>query len=450
MKYLGTSKPQTIEGDESTDVRFSGPRIGGMITYLCLVVGLSFGGFLTWGFAARLDSAAYGVGRIVVESKRKTIQHLEGGIISKILVREGQVVSRGETLVILDDTQAKANLGVVQGQLYALVARRARLLAELEGAADIEFPPDLRVGASDPEIEEVLINQTDLFKARREAHANQVSLLENRVKELDEEISALGAQAKAAREQMALIAQEISAVEELLAKGLETKPRLLALQRASSELRGRKGEMEGRIAQARQTIGSTKLELIDLQNKRRTEIVDDLDSTQIQIADLSDRVTAARDILTRKDVVAPEDGVVVSLNVSTEGGVITPGQALMDIVPTQDQLIIEARLRPDHITMVHPGLVAQVQLPGFSRRRVPMLPGKVIHVSADQILDEQGLPYFAVKVALAAEAKSMLPDFVELVPGMPANVLIALGERQAIDYILSPLMDAAALSMREL
>ncbi|MAJ63855.1 MAG: hypothetical protein CL558_12365 [Alphaproteobacteria bacterium] len=426
-----------------------GPRLGGVFLYLGLVILLSFGGFLTWGFAARLDSAAYGSGSIVVESQRKTIQHLEGGIISKLLVRDGQLVHAGQPLIILDDTQARASLGVVEGQLHALQARRARLLAEIDGADEIEFPPALLLARSDPDVEEALINQTDLFTARRDAYENQISLLQNRIAELNEQISALQSQSRAATEQLGLIAEEINAVETLLAKGLETRPRLLALQRRASELRGRRGELEGNIAEIRQTIGTTQLELVDLENQRRTEIVDQLDRTQTEIADLSDRATAARDVLQRREIVAPEDGVVVDMQVSTTGGVIRPGEPLMDLVPQEDRLIIEARIPPERINAVHPGLQAQVQLPSFSRRRVPMLHGEVLQVSADQLVDPAGVPYFAVKVALTDHAMDSLPDYVELVPGMPANVLIALGERQAIDYILSPIMDAATFAMRE-
>tara|TARA_B100001123_G_scaffold405491_1_gene495909 strand:- start:5911 stop:7269 length:1359 start_codon:yes stop_codon:yes gene_type:complete len=426
-----------------------GPRLGGVFLYLGLVVLFSFGGFLTWGFAARLDSAAYGAGTIVVESQRKTIQHLEGGIISELRVRDGQLVHAGEVLIVLDDTQAKSGLGIVEGQLNALQARRARLLAEIEGADEIEFPAALLLKRDDPDVEEVLINQTDLFTARRDAYENQISLLQSKTAELNEQISALQSQSRAATEQLGLIAEEINAVQTLLAKGLETRPRLLALQRRSSELRGRRGELEGLIAQARQSIGSTQLELVDLENKRRTEIVDQLDRVQIEIADLTDRATAARDVLRRREIIAPEDGIVVDMKVSTTGGVISPGEPLMDLVPQEDKLIIEARIAPERINAVHPGLAAQVQLPSFSRRRVPMLHGEVLQVSADQLVDPAGIPYFAVKVALTDHALESLPDFVELVPGMPANVLIALGERQAIDYILSPIMDAATFAMRE-
>lgn len=449
--YLPSGGYQAIDvhDDDQPDARLSGPDLGGVMRYLLLVIGISFGGFLVWGFSANLDSAAYGSGKIVVESHRKTIQHLEGGIIKTILVKEGDKVRKGQVLLELDGTQAQANLDIVQGQLYALQARRARLLAELENASDIDFPAALRLAAENPEVEEVLVNQTDLFTARRDAHLNQVSLLQNQVEELNDEISALSAQAKSASEQLVLIAQEISGVKELLDKGLETKPRLLALQRAASELRGRRGEMEGRISQSRQTIGTTQLKLVDLENQRRKDIVDQLDDTQNAIADLSDRVTAARDVVNRRDIVAPEDGVVVNLKVSTPGGVIAPGEPLMDLVPQQDELIIDARLRPDQITMVHEGLPAKVQLLAYSRRRVPMLPARVIHVSADQLVDPQGTPYFEVKVELTDEAEKLMPDFVELVPGMPANVLIALGERKAIDYLLSPLETAAALAMRE-
>ncbi|MEO0393325.1 MAG: HlyD family type I secretion periplasmic adaptor subunit [Pseudomonadota bacterium] len=427
----------------------SGPELHRIFVYLALVIGLSFGGFVTWGFAARLDSAAYGVGSVAVESSRKTIQHLEGGIVQAILVREGQAVEAGQPLIVLDDTQAKASLGVVESQLYAFQARRARLLAELEGLDAIEFPPSLLLARDDPDVEEVLINQSDLFTARREAHANQVFLLQNRVAELDEQIAAYDAQASAASEQLGLIRQEIAAVEELLAKGLETKPRLLALQRASAELRGRRGELQALVAQSRQTIGTTELELADLENQRRTNIVDDLDEAQNRIADLTDRATAARDVLARSSVLAPEAGLIVDLQVSTTGGVVRPGEPLMDIVPLEDRLIIEAKIPPRSVNAVHPGLAAQVQLPSFSRRQVPMLAGEVLHVSADQLIDNAGNPYFAVDVALTDEALASLPDSVALVPGMPANVLIALGERQAIDYLLSPIMDAATFAMRE-
>ncbi|MBV6632843.1 MAG: HlyD family type I secretion periplasmic adaptor subunit [Alphaproteobacteria bacterium] len=450
MTKLGYLSGPTIEVEEEAPApQQSKPGLGGVFFYLTLVIAISFGGFMTWGFAARLDSAAYATGVIAVESKRKTIQHLEGGIIREIAVREGQLVKGGDVLIVLDDTQTRVNLDVIEGQLYVMQARRARLIAELEDAELINFPETLLSARGDPDVEEALINQTDLFTARRDAYRTQISLLNSKVVELEEQIGAFRAQSSAAVEQLRLIGEEIEAVSVLLEKGLETKPRLLALQRAASQLRGQRGELEGRIAQSRESIGATQLEIIDLENQRRTDIVNDLDGVQTSIADLTDRATAARDVLSRGVILAPEDGIVTDLQVTTTGGVVTPGQELLDLVPREDRLVIDARLNPDRINSVHPGLQAQVQLPSFSRRRVPLLPAQVTHVSADQLQDPQGNPYFAVKVELTEDFHAALPEFVELVPGMPANVLIALGERQAIDYILSPIMDAASLAMRE-
>lgn len=426
------------------------PRLRGLTR---AVIGLGvgvFGGFLLWANYAVIESAAQAPGVVVVESHRKTIQSLNGGIVKKLLVRDGDVVKANQVVIELDETQARAAFAIVQQQYAFAQAQLARLRAELEGAAEISFPPELLKAAStSAEIKAVIAHQRVQFDARRTAYEGQKAVLNQQIAELQETIKSSRSVKTAAEEQLKYINEEIDSVEKLLEKGLERKPRLLALQRAASDLKGKAGEQAGVMATATETIQSTRLKIADLGNQRRSEITTQMEQTQQSLTDAAEKVTAASDVLNRQQITAPLAGKVVALNVFTVGGVIRPGDPIMDIVPEDDSLIIDSRVSMNDIDTVRPGLPAEVMLMSYKRRQTPTVPGQVVNVSADLLTDQRtGNGYYSARIVLEAKELASLHD-VELYPGMPVQAMILTGSRTALDYIIGPLFDSFHTAFRE-
>lgn len=426
-----------------------GPRLRAPAIFALAVVLVAFGGFGGWAAVARLDSAAVAPGAVRVESHRKTVQHVDGGIVKRLLVREGDAVKAGGVLLELDDTQPRAALAIVRQQYALGLARQARLQAELAGRPDVAFPPELVKSAADPEVAVILATQRKQFQSRREADKGQVAIFERRIGELQQEIVARTAAVNSAVRQLALIEEEIAGVQTLIDKGLERKPRLLALQRAAADLAGRRSEETANIARARQSIAALQAQIADLANQRRSEVSNDIEATQKDLADLAERRVAALDLLKRMTVLAPQDGVVVALQVFTPGAVIRPGEPIMDIVPREDGLVVDARVSPGDIDTVRPGLPAQVRLLAYKQRRVPPVSARVEDVSADLLVDPRtGESYYSARIRLdAAELRAL--QGVDLYPGMPVEAFIVTGERTALAYLISPLADGLRRAFRE-
>lgn len=421
-----------------------GPLIAGAIT-----IGVFLGTFLIWGFLASLDSAAIAPGTIIVDSHRKTIQHLEGGILREILVQEGQKVKAGQVLVRLDTALAGAASMQLRNQRWANQAKIARLRAELTDAPSLVMPRELTANMADPTVASQVLTQQNLFLARKQAFESQASVVERRIRQSQEEIAAMRAQQVASAERLKYFEEEAVAIRELVEKGYERKPRLLALQRSIAEMRGKIGELDATMARTRQAIAGAEFELETLKSQRVSDINRELQDAQAADTDLADRLKAADDVLQRKDVVAPQDGQVVDLKFFTPGGVVAPGAPIMDIVPQDDDLIVEARVSPMDIDVVRAGLPAEVRLTAFRQRIVPLVDGEVIYVSADKLQDQRtGEPYFSARVRLKKESLAAAGK-LEPYPGMPAEVYIVTGKRRAIDYFLSPIVDSTRRSFRE-
>lgn len=414
-----------------------------MLVGVAVVVALLLG-FGLWGAAAPLSSAALAPGVVAVDSKRKTVQHLEGGIVSRILVQEGERVAAGQALVRLDTTQAEASRNVASGQLRSERALEVRLTAERDGGGEIAFPADLPESGDD-----VLDAQRRIFAARAAALAGQRQILTERVGQLDSQIEGLRAQEVAALDQRRLIEDEVADVGSLVEQGLELMPRLRSLERTRAELDGRIGQFRAEIARAGQAIGETRLEMIDLDNQRAAEVVSELRDVQRTIADLREQVRAAEDVLSRRDVVAPVDGSIVNLATVTPGGVVAPGDALMEIVPADDQLTVSARLRPTDIDSVHAGLPAEVRLTAFKAWSTPTLRGEVTYVSADVLTDQNtGETYYDLRVEIDRAEVERVPD-VALYPGMPVQTTVVVGERPFLEYLIQPILDSFSRAFRE-
>jgi epimerase transport system membrane fusion protein len=403
------------------------------------LIGVFLVGFLIWAAIAPLDSAAIALGRVSVEGNRKTVSRLEGGIVKEILVREGDEVKAGQKLVRIDDTKARATLEIVRGRELASAAQEARLIAERDDLKEISFPDNLRAAAGDVAVQEMMNSQLNLFRARRDSFEQQTGILNKSIAQRKEEIAGLQGQIRSGAEQIQLLEEQLEDLEELYEKGLARKSQIFDLRRRKAEIEGAKSQYQSSIARAQQQIGEAMLRISDLKAQRNKDIAEDLRKEQVDHADLTERRVAAEDVLKRTDVVAGADGTVVGLKVFTPGGVIAPGAPLLDIVPSDDRLIVEARVDPSDIDGVHAGLTAQVRFTPLNVRKTRPVEGRVLSLSADRLTDDRtGAPYYMAKVELTEDLKDAL-DGAPLRPGMPAEVMIRTGSRTVLEYMIKPI-----------
>jgi HlyD family secretion protein/epimerase transport system membrane fusion protein len=418
------------------------------------LVVLLFGAGGLWMATAPLNAAATALGMVSADSQNKTIQHLEGGIIKAIMVEEGTKVETGQLLVQLDDTRANASFQLVMGQLWAALALDARLAAERDGAAEITFAPELLARQDNSAIAKIIQTQMQIFEARRDSIAGEAAILRQRISEYREEAAGLQAQAVAIERQIVLIGEEMQDISGLVEKGLSPKPRLLALQRAASQLDGQRGQAAAQIARARQNIGELTLQIEQLSAERLNEVVDGLREVEVQIADLQQNRLAAEDTMSRLAIRAPQPGTVVRLLFHTIGGVVAPGTPVLEFVPRDDKLIIEARLKPEDIGFVQVGMAAEVRIHAYNQRRLPLILGTVTYVSADRLIEARSADkageqaYYLTRVEVDPESLRELPS-AKLYPGMAADVVIETGERTALDYLLTPITSSLRKAFRE-
>ena len=424
-------------------------RFGGTIVAGYIVLAVFFLGFGGWTVYASLDNATVAPGTVIVDTKRKTIQHLEGGIVREILVRDGDRVTAGQVLVRLDPTQAKATLEMATSRYQTALANAARLTAEELDRPEIEFPAELLAQRGAPVVAKLIDGQSAIFRARREEMTSQINLLKQRDSEIDEEVRGLEGKIAAERKQISLITEESATVKALLDKGLAQKPRLLALQRQSAEIEGAMSKNIAAIARARQTVGETQLHISELHTKRINDAVKEYGDVLKEVFEFADRRAAAQDVLARTEIRAPLDGVIVSEAVHTTGGVIAPGATVMEIVPSADRLVIEAKVEVSDIERVHAGLHAQVRLVNYNRRNSPSVGGTVVWVSADRIDDDKAhSSYYTARIAADEAELATLAD-AKLYPGMPVETMIVAERRTLFDYLVAPFNRTFARSMHE-
>lgn len=412
------------------------------------LITLTFGAFGGWAASAPLDSAVVARGQLTVESRRKTVQHLEGGIVKEILVHDGDVVTPGQVLLRLDDTKAAASLEMVQNQYDAALAQLSRLEAERDGKASVDFPPEL-TGRLDGRVRALLAAQTDQFTERHRSLETQVAVLAEREGQLNSEIDGYRIQEDARRRQIELSRHQLAGLRELAAKGWYPKNRLLDLQRDIARLEGEMGADAASEARTRKSISETEMQSLQLRQQFREQVAKDLDAAQNRANDLHDQLATAQDTVRRLDVVAPVGGKVQNLRLATDGGVITPASELMDIVPLDDRLVIEAQVNPADIEAVADEAHAEVRFSALRGRTTPVLRGTVTTVSADHLTDQRtGAPYYATRVEISDKELARLGGR-HLSAGMPVEVMIKGGERTALDYMLKPLADSFSTAMRE-
>ncbi|WP_202365722.1 HlyD family type I secretion periplasmic adaptor subunit [Mesorhizobium sp. L-2-11] len=410
---------------------------------------LFFGGFGAWAALAPLSSAASAPGQVRALAYRKTIQHLEGGIIRELLVGEGDIVEQGQVMVRLEDVQARSSSELIERQYWALQAQEARLLAEREGAAQVVYPINLAARRSEAQIRAMLDGQDRIFEGRKASLANQVGIMEQRAAQLESQIDAHRAQLLASDDQIRLLEEEVATVRDLTERGYEKRPRLMGLERELAQLKGDRGEQLGMIARAKQQILESHLQIADLRNAQSKEIEAELREVQTRMNELEDRLSAASDVQNRTEILAPHAGRVVQLRHVTTGGVIRPGDAILDLVPTSEEFVVEARISPLDIDSVRSGLDAEVRLLGLNQRSLPILLGKVASVSADVLTDQRsGERYYLAEISFPEEQLHRMSG-INLYPGMPTDVLVVTGQSTLMGYFLEPVRDSFRKAFRE-
>lgn len=429
-------------GDTSGDWHTPARR-GFAIVFFTFVV---FGG---WAALASIDGAVVATGSVVVESDRKAVQHLEGGIVQRLMVTGDSHVAEGQVLLRLDSTQEQAKEEIARSAVYSAVAEEARLQAEAEGSDKITFPAELVKKASDPSAQRAMGDQTRRFDERRATRKIEISILQERIAQAQRQIQANDAQRKASRAQSDSVSREYAKLKPLADQGIVAFPRVAALERTRAELDGKIGAYEADIARYGRAIDESRLQIDQVGQKVLEEATAKLAETRAQLADAREKLRVAVDVLARMDVRAPRSGRIVNLKVHTVGAVIKPGETLMEIVPDNDVLVVAAKVSSLDINHVQVGLPTEIRLPSFKARSTPIAVGEVLSIAADAVRDEAThQPYYEVKVSVEV---AQFPEKIreKLKPGMMADVLIATGERTVLAYLTQPMTDAIRRGMRE-
>lgn len=416
------------------------------------LIGAGFVGFILWASWLPLAGGAYANGQVRLTDEKQVVAHVEGGIIRHLSVKEGDKVTAGQELVVLDDYNSETNLAILEKRRWELMARKARLEAVRDNWAEVEFPEDLTKLSATPAVAEIMDTQTRQFKGDKLELDGQKSILSQQVAQYNAIIESLTTQIKANDEQLALIAQEAEGVQTLLDKGLERRPRLLALQRQQSALGGQKADYEGRIASYNEKIGEINLQLANLDADRRAGALADLAKTESEFNQVNEQWSNATLRSRELTLRAAQDGTVLNLRYRSEGAVVPKGEPIMDIVPSSKLFVVDAKVSPMDIDVVHEGLKAQVRLSGLKQRTHVTIAGTVLRVSPDALIDQHsGQSFFESRVTF----DSSDPEFKkletngELYAGMPADVVVIAHERSLLQYLMQPVADSFARSFHE-
>lgn len=412
------------------------------------VVLATLGVTVVWSSVAPLASAVVAPGIIKVDSQRKKVQHLEGGTVHEILVRDGDRVKAGQVLLRLDKTNADASRGVLRAGSDLALAQQARLLAERDGTL-LVMPPALLDRQADPKVKEVIDGQLSFYRARRTSLEGQLSIVDKQIVFLQKGIDGLLALQRSKEEQLQSHVTELEGLKSLLENGMVEKTRFRAVEREIARLEGERAEHVSDIAKARASIGEKELEKFQIRKSFREQSSEELGKIQGEVNDLGQRMSAAEHTLERTEVKAPVDGIVVDLKANTPGGVVAPGEVLMEVVPADDRLMVEARVKPADVDRLQVGQGAAVKVAAFDQRTMPELHGQLQYVSADAIEDPKlQVAYFLVRVVIPADELARL-DGKRLQPGMTADVFVRTGERTFLSYLFQPLVQSFDAAWRE-
>ncbi|MBX3501688.1 MAG: HlyD family type I secretion periplasmic adaptor subunit [Alphaproteobacteria bacterium] len=421
----------------------------GIATVGWVIVLLFFGGFGYWAATAPLHGAVVATGVVKVEGNRRSLQHLDGGIVRELRVKEGDQVAVGDVVIVLDDTQVRAEFEVLSRQFLVLRATEERLKAELKRADAMTLPADLVPHNDNVDFTAVWTGQLDQFTSRRAALEGARQVIREKIAQLEHQITGGEGAVKSYRTQIASVKAEMEDIKPLLDKKLIARPRFLQLERSGIQLEGQLAEAQAAIAKSRQAITEQHQQIAQLENDRMTEVTRDLRDTQARLLEVLPKLGNAKAVLSRMEIRSPYAGRVVALNVFSVGGVIGRGEKILDIVPTEDALVIEAQVAVEDIAEVRPNMRAEVHLTAYKQRITPMVNADVVQVSADRLVDQKsGQPYYVALLRIDQQQLADLPQ-IQLYPGMPAQVNIPTVERTALDYIVGPLVQAFSHSFRQ-
>lgn len=420
----------------------------------CLIV-ISVITFITivFGTLVPIESAAIARGSIVVVSKRKTVQHLEGGVIKAILVDDNQLVKKDQPLIEISDVAPKANREIIQSELWVLKASQERILALQNKAEEIKFPQEMLDAAeNNVELKQSIKSQTELFNSQLKLQQGKVNTAKQHMKSAEEEIIGLEAKIESTESQLVLIKDEISSVESLLKKGYATKVHYHELLRTAAELKGNSAQFKAEIAKSKQGITENEMEIANLENDFANKTAEELHDVTSKIKDNEEKFSAAADVVRRTVITSPSEGIVTGLKFHTIGGVIGAGTPIMDITPQSDKLIVEAKVQPTDIDVVEVGLDARIVFTAYKSRRTPLISGKITQVSADTFSEQMGgqnISYYTARVEVDAQELAALNSKIKLYPGMPVDVFIRTGSHSFFSYMLSPITDSLQRAFKE-
>ena len=414
-------------------------------------LGLGFGGFLLWAALAPLDEGVPSPAAVSIDTKRKAVQHLSGGIVKQVLVKEGSLVKEGQTLIQLDEAVARANYESVRQRYLGLRAMQARLLSEQSGASSIVLHPDLKSAASDPLIQAQVATQQQLFQSRRAALRADLEGLEESIRGQQAMLQAYDGQLANRRSQLALLQEELGQTRGLVADGYAPRNRQFELERSVADVQASIADLLGNTTRAQRAIGELRQRAIARQQEYRKEVERDLTDITRDVQSDAERMVAVQADLERTEIRSPASGQVVGLAVQTVGGVVQPGQKLMDVVPADEPLLLEARIPPHLIDKVHAGLPTDVRFTAFAHSPQLVVAAEVQSVSSDLLTEQQGsaaITYYLARVKVTPEGMKTLGNR-QMQPGMPAEVIIRTGERSLLTYLLHPLTKRLAAAMKE-
>lgn len=434
--------------DPAIERREKHVRVAGLSAVIILFVGLGL-----WSVYAPLESAAVGPGVVVLENYRIAVDHLEGGIVREVHAREGQLVVKGEVLLTLQDVQARAQLEQVKGQWIVALAREARLLAQRHRLSRVVFSPDLLAHAEDARVADAMRVQEETYRVRQRALQSEVTLYERQIAQLREKVQGLKEQ-RAMREQLVGSFEKERADFEALAKeGYAERQKVREMERNLALNDGQRSSLSTDIAATEVEISATEVKILQAQQNFEREVAKEFAEVQTELFALQEKKRALEDTLKRTVVVAPQQGVVHALSVHAPGEVLKPGSHMLDIVPGNERLIVEAKLSPQDIDQVQIGQMAEVRFTAFKQRDMPKIEGRLATLSADRMIEESGgiqQPYYLGRVEITVAGLQQLAERkLQLLAGMPADVLVKTGERTFWHYLTAPLTDMVGRSMKE-
>jgi HlyD family type I secretion membrane fusion protein len=426
-----------------------GMDVGRIVRLGMFVIVAGTAGLLAWAVIAPLSGAVIAPGFVKADMNRKVVQHQEGGIVKEILVRDGDRVREGQTLLVIDDVKVDATVDLLRTQLDGELAKAARLEAERALLPEVQPSLELKAREKEPKVAEIVQREASLFRARREALESQIAVLKKQIRQSEAEAKALADQIAAEARALKLQKDELATNEKLVRDGFVQKTRLMALERAVADYEARWNERRAELSKTQQRGSELELRILAQRNSYVQSATDELKDATTRIFDLEQRLRPSKDQALRQRVLAPIDGEVVGLRVFSAGAIVGPREVLMDVLPAQKTLIVEARIRPEDINHVRSGSKADVRLTAYQQRSTPLVEGAVTYVSGDRMVDPATQsPYYVVQVALPEQALAAAGN-LRLQAGMPAEVYVRTDSRTAFDYLVAPITTYFRRGMRE-